>query len=105
MPDIRAVSSRLNAVITDLLLCELAETENKFQIMFYCPVYERDMRDALFTQMTSICDDIFWLDGYEEFELCLKKGTFFVADFICQAWKRRHNTLFESFYEMFEHCN
>ena len=62
------------------LLCELGEIENEVHFLFYCPTYE-DLRDVLFTKMSSVYADFFWLDEYAKLELCFRKGTFFCCRF------------------------
>lgn len=52
--------------------------------MFCCPVYDA-IKDLLFRKMSSIYDDLVRLDDYEKIDLCFRKRTFFVADFICQV--------------------
>ncbi len=74
------------------LLSDVGEIENEVHFLFCCPVYD-DLREILFTKMSSIYADFFWLDEYEKLELCFRKGTFFVANFLCQAWERRSNFL------------
>ena len=61
--------------------------------MFYCPKYI-DIREIFVNKMSSICVDFLELDDYEK--LCLAKGAFIVADFICQAWEMRQNSLYGS---------
>lgn len=57
-----------------------------------CPVHA-DVRNILFTQTSSVYAHFFWLDDFENLELSFRKGTLFVADFLCQALERRqlHN--------------
>ncbi len=70
------------------LLCGLGEIENKDDFLSCCPVYD-DLWEKRFIKMSPIYADFFWLDEYEKLELCFWKGTFFVANFLCQAWERR----------------
>lgn len=42
-----------------------------------------------------------WL--WKKLELCFREGTFFTADFVCQAGEGRQNILYRN--EMFDHCD
>ena len=77
------------------MFCELGEIENEVHFLFYCPKYT-DIREVFVNKMSSICGDFIELDDYEKIEICFAKGAFIVADFICQAWETRQNTLYGS---------
>ena len=68
------------------LFCELDEIENEVHFLFYCSKYD-DIREILVNKMLVICGDFLDLNDYEKMELCFEKGTFVVADFMCQAWE------------------
>ena len=77
------------------MFCELGQIENEIHFLFYCPKYV-DIREVFVSKMSSICVEFLELDDYEKLEICFAKGTFVVADFICQAWERRQNNLYNS---------
>ena len=77
------------------LFCELGEIENELHFLFYCPKYD-GIREVFINKMCLIYDDFLELDDYEKTALCFSKGVFAVADFICQAWERRQNSLYNS---------
>ena len=62
------------------LLCNLEEIESEVHLLFYCPLYDV-IRHLLFSKMTSLCVNFFWLDDYEKLELCFSKGIFFLVTF------------------------
>ena len=74
-------------------VCDLEEIENEIHFLFYCPLYD-ELRHLLFSRMTTIYVDFFWLDDYKKLEFCFKKGIFGLADFMCKAWEKRQNVLF-----------
>lgn len=82
-------------IFFDITELTKVKIENEVNLLFCCPDYE-DVRGVLFSQMSSIYIDFIWLDDYEKLELCFRKGTFLVADFICQAWDRRQNILIKT---------
>ncbi len=75
------------------LLCDLGGIENEIYFLFHCPVYD-GIRSVLFSKMSSIIADFFWLDDYEKLESCFRGGTFSAADFICKAWEKQRNMMF-----------
>ncbi len=76
------------------LLCDLGGIENEIYFLFHCPIYD-GIRSVLFSKMSSIIADFFWLDDYEKLELCLRSGTYFVAAFICKAWEKQQNIMYK----------
>ena len=91
-------TSRFNATPEDdrlCLLCEQIEIENEVYILSYWTVY-KDVKDVLLSKMSSIYVDCFWLNDYKRLELCFRKGTLFLTDFICQARERSQNILFKT---------
>ena len=75
------------------LLCDLEEIESEVHFLFYCPLYD-DVRHQLFSKMSSICVNFFWLDDYEKLELCFSKGIFFLSAFVSKAWEKRQSVLY-----------
>ena len=65
------------------LSCVLNEIKNEV----HC--FAVESRDALSA-------DFFWLDDYEKLKMCFRKGTFYVADFLCQASERRQSILLKT---------
>lgn len=55
-------------------------------ILFYCSLYD-DLKAALFSKMSLISEEFFWMNDYKKLELCVRKGAFCVADFICKEDK------------------
>ena len=47
------------------LLFDLGETEDEVHYMFYWSLYE-DLRATLFSKMSSISDEFFWMNDYEK---------------------------------------
>ncbi len=70
------------------------EMENETHFLFHRAIYD-GIRSVLFSKMSSIIGDLFWLGDYEKLEFCFRSGTFFVADFICKAWEKRQNIMFK----------
>lgn len=56
------------------LLCELGKIEIKVHFLFCCPIFV-DVRDVLYTKISSTDADLFWLDDYEILDPCLRRGT------------------------------
>ena len=75
------------------LVCDLEEIENEIHFLFYCPLYD-ELRHLLFSKMTNICGNFFWLDEYDKLELCFRKGIFALADFLTKAWEKRQSIMF-----------
>ena len=75
------------------LLCDLEEIESEIHFLFYCPLYDA-IRHQLFSKMTSICVNFFWVDDYEKLEMCFSKGIFSLAAFVSKAWEKRQSVLY-----------
>ncbi len=52
------------------------------------------LTDVLFSKMSLLFDDFFYLDDYEKLELCFREGTLHTANYIRKAWEMRKNTLY-----------
>ena len=74
-------------------LCNLMEVESEIHFLFHCSLYD-ELRGIFFQKMSSICEDFFWLDDYTKLEICFRKGTFCLAEFLCKAWEIRQTNLF-----------